>query len=499
MSTILETVQGKVQNYLSSTRKMLINGEWVPSVSGKVYESINPANGEVLVKIYEADSEDVDRAVQAAREAFKDWSKTPPAVRTALLNKLADLIEQRGEELAYLESLDYGCTRNFAQFAFVQGAAAHLRYYAGWATKLTGDTMVPTTGANVHAYTKREPIGVCGQITSWNFPLLGACWKLAAPLAAGCTVVLKPSQQTTLTTLLLGELIQEAGFPSGVVNIIAGPGGKTGEAISSHPDIDKIGFTGSTVVGKGIMRNASTNLKKITLELGGKSPNIIFADADLEKAIQGVVAGASFYNQGQVCVAGTRVYVERSVYNEVVEQLTAIVKSIKVGNPQDPETVMGPLVSKQQLETVLGYIESAKKDGATILAGGKQPDDVELSKGYYLEPTLITGLTENCKAVNEEIFGPVLAILPFDSIGEVIERANLTQYGLAAGVWTKDISKAHKMIDALEAGSVWVNGYMLADDNIPLSGYKQSGVGTEMAYEGIKSYTKAKSVVINLD
>lgn len=499
MSTIIETVEEKVQDYLSSTRKMLINNEWVPSISGKVYESINPANGEAHAKIYEGDKEDVDRAVQAARAAFKSWSKTSPALRTSLLNKLADLIEQRGDELAYLESLDLGCTRSFAQNAFVPGAAAHLRYYAGWATKLTGDTMALTSGANVHAYTKREAIGVCGQITSWNFPLLGATWKLAAPLAAGCTVVLKPSQQTTLTTLLLGELIQEAGFPPGVVNIVAGSGGKIGEAISNHPDIDKIGFTGSTVVGKGIMRNASTNLKKITLELGGKSPNIIFADADLEKAIEGVITGASFYNQGQVCAAGTRVYVESSVYDDVIEKLTAIVKSMKVGNPLDSETVMGPLVSKQQLDTVLGYIESAKSDGATILAGGNQPDDADLSNGYYIEPTLITGLDENCKAVNEEIFGPVLAILPFDSTEEVIERANLTEYGLVAGVWTKDISKAHKMIDALESGTVWINGYMLNDDNIPLGGYKQSGVGQEMAYEGIKSYTKVKSVVINLD
>ncbi len=499
MNEILQ-IPTKVSEFLSTTRKMYINGEWVPSESGKIYESINPANGLILGTIYEGNREDVNKAVKAAKTAFKgSWAKTSPAERARLLNKLADLLEKRADEFAYLETLEYGSPINRTQNASLPSAIAHLRTSASWATKLTGKTIELTNGGNVHAYTKREPLGVCGQITSWNFPILGACWKLGAPLATGNTVVLKPSLQTSMGTLLLGELIQEAGFPNGVVNIVTGPGGEVGNAITTHPDIDKISFTGSTEVGKGIMRNASINLKKITLELGGKSPNIIFADSDLDKAVEGAVKGASFQNQGQSCGAGTRIYVEKSVYNEVVERITVQVKNIKVGNPLNPTTMMGPLVSKQHHERVISYIESARKDGATILTGGNIPKDKELSDGYYLEPTLITNLDENCSAVKEEIFGPVIAVLPFEEIDEVIERANLTDYGLAAGVWTKDISKAHKMIDVIEAGTVWVNGYLLMNDNMPFGGYKQSGFGKELGYEGIEGYTKLKSVVINLD
>jgi len=498
MSALLDLPK-KVTEFLSDTRKMFINGEWVPSISGKVYESINPANGKVFAKIYEGDKEDVDRAVRAARAAFKGpWSKTSPAERSRLLHKLADLIEEHAEEFAYLETLDFGSPIHFSRHGFVQGAIAHFRYYAGWATKLTGETMSMTTGGNFHVYTKREPIGVCGQITSWNFPLLGASWKLAAPLAAGNTVVLKPSQQTSLTTLLLCELIQQAGFPDGVVNIVTGPGGTIGEAIATHPDIDKIGFTGSTEVGKSIMRHSANNLKKLTLELGGKSPNIIFADADLDKAIQGAIMGM-FSNTGQVCVAGSRLYVEKKIYNQVVEQLVTMARNIKVGDPLDPSTHMGPLVSKVQLEKVKNYIEIAKKDGAKVLTGGKSPSEPALADGYYLEPTILAGIDENCTSVREEIFGPVLVVLPFEDIDEVIERANLTDYGLAAGVWTKDLSKAHKMINALEAGNIWVNGYLLNNDNIPYGGFKQSGVGKEHGYAGIEAYTKVKSVVISLD
>jgi aldehyde dehydrogenase (NAD+)/phenylacetaldehyde dehydrogenase len=499
MATLLDSVQEKVTQFLSDTRKMLINGEWVPSVSGKIYESINPANGKVIAKIYEGDQEDVDRAVKAARAAFKGpWSKIAPAERSNLLNNLADLIEAHAEEFAYLESLDYGSTINVSRYGFVPGAVSHLRYYAGWATKLNGMTTTLTSGGNFHAFTKREPVGVCGQITSWNFPLQGACWKLAAPLAAGNTVILKPSQQTSLTTLLLGELIKEAGFPDGVVNIVTGSGGKIGEAITGHPDIDKIGFTGSTAVGKGIMRKSADNLKKLTLELGGKSPNIIFADADLDKAVQGAFIGI-FSNSGQICAAGSRVYVEKAVYGQVAEKLVTMAENMKLGNPLDPTSQMGPLVSKEQLETVRGYIETAKKEGARVLTGGNIPADSELADGYYLQPTILVDLDENCTAVKEEIFGPVLCLMPFEDIDELIERANLTEYGLASGVWTKDISKAHKVINALDAGSVWVNCYFKNDHAMPLAGFKQSGVGAEMSQVGIEAYTKTKSVVINID
>jgi acyl-CoA reductase-like NAD-dependent aldehyde dehydrogenase len=355
-----------------------------------------------------------------------------------------------------------------------------------------------TTGGKVHAFTKREPIGVCGQITSWNFPLLGASWKLAAPLAAGNTVILKPSQQTSLSTLYLGQLIKEAGFPDGVVNIVTGPGGTIGEAITSHPDIDKIAFTGSTSVGKGIMRKAADTLKKITLELGGKSPNIIFADADIDKAIQGAFMGI-FMNQGQVCAAGSRVYVEREIYKEVTERLVDMAKNMKVGDPFDPASEMGPLVSKEQLDRVKNYIEIARKEGGRILVGGKSPSDSNLSDGYYLEPTIIADLNENCTAVKEEIFGPVLCILPFDDIDEVIERGNLTEYGLAAGVYTRDVNKVYKVVNELDAGTIWVNGYMNSNSAVPLAGFKQSGVGAEMGYPGIEAYTKTKSVVIDLN
>ena len=458
---------------------------------------INPTTNEVLAKVYEGDEEDVDLAVKAARRAFENgWKKTAPRERTRLLNKLADLLEENLEVLTQLDALDYGGTHAVAG-GFAQNGVHHVRYYAGWATKLYGDTLELTGGGNIHAYTKREPLGVCGQITSWNFPALVACWKLAAPLAAGNTVVLKPSQQTSLSTLYIGKLIEQAGFPPGVVNIVTGAGGKLGEAITSHPGIDKIGFTGSTIVGKRIMEKASNTLKKITLELGGKSPNIIFSDADLDKAIPGAIT-AILMNTGQVCAAGSRLYVERAVYEEVKERLVKIAESFVLGDPLNPNTQMGPLVSEAQVETVERYVALAKRDGANILTGGKRPEQAELAKGNFYLPTIIEGLDENCQSVYEEIFGPVLCIIPFDSIEEVIERANATEYGLASGVWTTNLETAHTMIESLNAGSVWVNEYYLNDDNIPLTGFKQSGVGSELGLAGIEAYTKIKSVAIKL-
>ncbi|WP_342488236.1 aldehyde dehydrogenase family protein [Cytobacillus sp. FSL W7-1323] len=485
-----------VQAFLSGTKEMFLNGKWVPAIKGKVYESINPTTNEILAKIYEGDEEDLDVAVKAARRAFEgSWKNTAPRERARLLNKLADLLEENLEVITQLDALDYGGTLAVAG-GFAENAVHHVRYYAGWATKLYGNTLELTSGGNIHAFTKREPLGVCGQITSWNFPALVACWKIAAPIAAGNTVVIKPSQQTSLSTLYIGKLIEDAGFPPGVVNIVTGAGGKLGEAITSHPDIDKIGFTGSTSVGRRIMEKASKSLKKITLELGGKSPNIIFADADLNKAIPGAIK-AILMNTGQVCAAGSRLYIERSVYDTVKEKLVEIAESFVLGDPLDPNAQMGPLISKNQITTVEKYVELAKKDGATILTGGKRPDSPDLQQGNFYLPTIIEGLDEKCQSVYEEIFGPVLCIMPFDSIEEVVERANATEYGLASGVWTTNIETTHKMVDSLNAGSVWVNEYYLTDDNIPLTGFKQSGIGSELGLAGIEAYTKVKSVAIN--
>lgn len=499
MVKVLDSVSERLVGYLSETRKMLINGEWTAAASGKTFETVNPATGEVITTIYEAGEEEVNNAVTAARAAFKgSWSQYSPAERSQLVHRLADLMEEHQDELTYLETIDFGSVESVSRHAWVLGAADHLRYYAGWATKLNGETMSLTTGGNKHAYTIRQPVGVCGQITSWNFPLLGVAWKLGPALAAGNTVVLKPSQNTSLSTLYLGELIKEAGFPDGVVNIVTGGGRTTGEYITSHPDIDKIAFTGSTSVGKGIMRKAADTLKKVTLELGGKSPHIIFADANLEKAIEHAFMGFTM-NQGEVCAAGTRLYVERPIYEEVTNRLVEMANNLKVGDPFDPESEMGPLVSKEQYDRVTGYIEIAKQEGGTILAGGTVPEGDNLKNGYYVRPTIIADLDENCRAVKEEIFGPVLCILPFDEVDEVIERGNLTEYGLSSGVHTKDINKAHKIINALDAGTVWVNGYMNSNSAVPLGGFKQSGVGAEMGYPGIEIYTKTKSVVIDLD
>lgn len=497
MAKILESKSNILESYLEGPKKMLINGRW--TASEETFETINPATGKVITEIYAASEKEVDQAVQAAKAAFKGpWSKFSPAQRSDVIHKLADLIEEHQDELTYLETIDFGSIESLSRHGWVIGAANHLRYYAGWATKLNGETMSLTSGGNKHAYTIRQPVGVCGQITSWNFPILGVAWKLGPALAAGNTTVLKPSQNTSLSTLYLGELIKEAGFPDGVVNIVTGSGSKTGEYITSHPDIDKIAFTGSTSVGKGIMRKSADTLKKVTLELGGKSPHIIFADANIEKAVQHAFTGFTM-NQGEVCAAGTRVYIEREIYEKVTEQLVKMTNNLKVGDPFDTESEMGPLVSKEQYDRVTNYIEIAKEEGGEILAGGERPDDENLKDGYYVRPTIIAGLNENCRAVQEEIFGPVLCVLPFDDVDEVIERGNLTEYGLSSGVHTRDINKAHKVINEMDAGTVWVNGYMNSDSNVPLGGFKQSGVGAEMGFPRIDIYTKSKSVVIDLD
>ncbi|MBL8151289.1 MAG: aldehyde dehydrogenase family protein [Blastocatellia bacterium] len=492
-------LHSSVTSFVSTTRKMLIGKDWVESVSGKSFPVYDPATGELLATVTEGDKEDINRAVKAAREAFDSgpWSKMTASERGRLIWRLADLLEKHTEEFAQLESLDNGKPLAVARAADVPLAVDLFRYMAGWATKIEGTTIpisVPyTPGAEYLAYTKREPVGVVGQIIPWNFPLLMAVWKLGPALATGCTVVLKPAEQTPLTALLLGELILEAGFPAGVVNIVPGYGETAGAALAAHPDVDKVAFTGSTEVGKLIVQAAAGNLKKVTLELGGKSPNIVLNDADVELAIQGA-ANAIFFNHGQCCAAGSRLYAHQNVYDKVVEGVATIADKIRVGAGLDPSTEMGPLVSEEQLRRVCGYIESGKGDGAKAVAGGERLGD----KGYFVKPTILTDVKQNMKVVQEEIFGPVVTAMPFKDVEEIIPVANDTVYGLAAGIWTSDLSKAHKIASHLRAGTVWINCYNIFDAALPFGGYKQSGWGREMGRDALDLYTEVKSVCIRL-
>ncbi|HMD40762.1 MAG TPA: aldehyde dehydrogenase family protein [Candidatus Acidoferrum sp.] len=475
--------------------KLLINGKWVNSASGKTFPTINPSTGEVITQVAEADAVDVDRAVIAARAAFETgaWRrKMTASQRGAMLNRLADLIEKHADELAQLESLDNGKPYHIARAADLPLTIACYRYYAGWADKIQGKT-IPVNG-NYFCYTKHEPVGVVGQIIPWNFPLLMQAWKLGPALATGCTVVLKPAEQTPLTALRVGELIMEAGFPEGVVNILPGYGPTAGASIARHMDVDKVAFTGSTEVGHLIMRAAAdTNLKRVTLELGGKSPNIVFADADMEQAIEGAHF-ALFFNQGQCCCAGSRLFVEESAYDEFVEKSVARAKKRTVGNPFDTKTEQGPQVDQDQFDKVMGYIETGKKENGNLLAGGRRVGD----KGYFIEPTVFADVTDNMTIAKEEIFGPVMTILKFKSIEEVAARANNTAYGLAAAVWTKDISKAHAIADSVRAGTVWVNCYDVFDAGAPFGGFKQSGIGRELGEYGLANYTEVKTVTVKL-
>jgi aldehyde dehydrogenase (NAD+) len=474
--------------------KLLINGKWLNSTSGKTFPTVNPSTGDVITQVAESDAADVDKAVAAARVAFDKgpWRKMSASQRGRLMNKLADLVEKYADELAQLEALDNGKPAHIARAADVNLTMACYRYYAGWADKIQGKT-IPVNG-RYFCYTKHEPVGVVGQIIPWNFPLLMQAWKLGPALAAGCTVVMKPAEQTPLTALRVGELIMEAGFPEGVVNILPGYGPTAGAAIARHFDVDKVAFTGSTEVGHLIMKAAAeTNLKRVTLELGGKSPNIVFADADMDEAIEGSHQ-ALFFNQGQCCCAGSRLFVEEKCYDEFVEKSVARAKKRTVGNPFDKTTEQGPQVDQDQFDKVMSYIDSGKQEKANLATGGKRVGD----KGYFIEPTVFTDVRDDMKIAREEIFGPVMTILKFKDMSEVIERANKTMYGLAAAVWTKDITKAHAIADGVRAGTVWVNCFDVFDAAAPFGGFKQSGIGRELGEYSLSNYSEIKTVTIKL-
>jgi aldehyde dehydrogenase (NAD+) len=475
--------------------KILIGNRWVDSVSGKTFETINPATGEVLAKVAEADAADVDLAVKAARKAFHakaSWRRMSASERGKLISRLADLIEKHADELATLESLDNGKPRHVAQAADLPLVIACYRYYAGWADKIQGKT-IPVAG-DYFCYTRHEPVGVVGQIIPWNFPLLMQAWKLGPALACGNTVVLKVAEQTPLSALRVGELIVEAGFPEGVVNILPGYGPTAGAAIASHMDVDKVAFTGSTEVGHLIMKAAAeTNLKRVTLELGGKSPNIVFADADIDQAIEGSHF-ALFFNQGQCCCAGSRLFVEEKIYDEFVERSTQRAKRRTVGNPLDTKTEQGPQVDNDQFNKVLSYVEKGKKEGARLMCGGERVGD----RGYFVAPTVFADVKDDMQIAQEEIFGPVMSILKFKDMDELVERANKTIYGLAAAVWTRDITKAHNIANNVRAGTVWINCFDVFDAAAPFGGFKQSGIGRELGEYGLQQYSEIKTVTVKL-
>ncbi len=471
---------------------LFIDGKWCQSASGKSFETVDPSTNQVICRVAEGDAADVELAVAAARRAFDSgpWSRMSASERGRLIYKLADLIESHQEELAALESLDNGKPYRDSMAADLPLTIKCYRYYAGWADKIVGKT-IPVDG-DFTCFTRHEPVGVVGQIIPWNFPLLMQAWKWGPALASGCTLVLKPAEQTPLTALRVAQLAQEAGFPNGVINVVPGFGPTAGAALTRHMDVDKVAFTGETSTGQLIMEAAAkSNLKRVSLELGGKSPNIVFADADIDAAVEGAYFGL-FFNQGQCCCAGSRLFVEQSIHDEFVAKLVQRAKSQKVGDPFDPETTQGPQITREQQERVLSFIDSGKKEGATIHCGGGKPN----LPGYFVEPTVFSGVTDGMKIAREEIFGPVMNILPFGNIEEVVERSNRTQFGLAAAVWTRDIKKAHRMARSLRAGTVWINCYDVFDAAAPFGGYKMSGVGRELGEYALQLYTEVKTVYI---
>ncbi|KQX23560.1 MULTISPECIES: aldehyde dehydrogenase family protein [unclassified Sphingomonas] len=479
-------------------KKLLIDGKWVEALSGKSFGSFNPSTGEALDPVAEGGREDVDLAVAAARRAFEGpWSRFKPAERQRVILKLADLIEANFEELFLLDAIDMGSP--IAALPFLQRLVVDtFRFCAGMATGIQGETLPNSVPGNILSYTMREPVGVVGGIVPWNGPVFNATWKIAPALATGCTLVLKPAEQASLSALRLGELCLEAGVPPGVVNILTGFGETAGAALAAHLDVDKVAFTGSCETGQRIVQASAGNLKRLTLELGGKSPDIVFADADLDAAVPGA-AMAVFANSGQVCSAGSRLFVERQIYDEFVEKVGAFAKSLRVGNSLDPSTMIGPLVSQGQLERVTGYLEAGAREGARAVAGGSRLTDGDLAKGYFVPPTLFADVDDDMTIAREEIFGPVISAIPFDDVEEVVKRANNTVFGLGSGVWTRDVKKAHKLAGLIRAGSVWVNCYQAMDPAVPFGGYKMSGYGSESGKHHLDEYLNVKSVWINID
>ncbi len=489
MATIVEPIRKpKVRH-----TQCFIDGKWQDAASGKTFATIDPATEETIADVAEGDAADVDRAAKAARRAFESgpWSTMDARDRGRLMYRLADLIEEEIDELAALESLDNGKPVKDARAADLPLVIDCLRYYAGFADKIHGST-IPIRG-NHFCYTRREPVGVAGQIIPWNFPMLMVAWKWGPALAAGCTIVMKPAEQTPLTCLRMAALAQEAGFPDGVINVVPGYGPTAGAAVVKHPLIDKVAFTGEHRTAQIIMRDASESLKRLTFELGGKSPNVVMADADLDKAAAGTNFGL-FFNQGQCCCAGSRVYVEEKVHDEFVERLRQLASSRRLGNPLSPDTDQGPQVDQAQFDKIMSYIDKGHQEGAKCQTGGGRSGD----KGYFVEPTIFSGVTDNMAIAREEIFGPVMSVLKFKDWDDLIQRANNTCYGLAAAIWTRDVSKAHDYARRVRAGTVWVNCYDVFDAAAPFGGFKMSGQGRELGEEGLKAYTESKTVTIAL-
>jgi aldehyde dehydrogenase (NAD+) len=471
-----------------------IGGRWTPSVSGRTFETVNPATEEVIAQVAEGDAADVDLAVKAARHALEQgpWGRMDARDRGRLLYKLADLIEENAEELAALETLDNGKPIRDSRGADLPLVIDCLRYYAGFADKIHGQT-IPIRG-EYFTYTRREPVGVAGQIIPWNFPMLMAAWKWGPALAAGCTVVMKPAEQTPLTCLRMARLAQKAGFPDGVINVVPGYGPTAGAALVKHPDVDKIAFTGEYRTAQIIMQDAAPTLKRLTFELGGKSPNVVFADADLDAAAMGAHFGL-YFNQGQCCCAGSRLFVEDKVHDKFVDKLVSMNRARKLGDPLDPATEQGPQVDQAQFDKIMEYIDRGTKEGAKCLSGGKRHGD----RGYFIEPTLFGEVRDDMAIAKDEIFGPVLSVLRFKDIDEIVRRANNTTYGLAAAVWTRDIAKAHRLAAAIKAGTVWINCYDVFDAAAPFGGFKMSGMGRELGEKGLDAYTETKTVTVSLN